>query len=417
MSAAVPALANAPLDAHRLRADFPILARPVHGRPLVYLDSAASAQKPRRAIAAESRVYEREYANVHRGVHHLSQAATGRFEAARERVRRFLNAASASEILWVRGGTEGINLVAQSWGRSALGAGDEILVSTLEHHANIVPWQLLAREKGLAVRAIPIRDDGQIDMAAYRALLRPAVKLVALTAMSNALGIVTPAAEMIRLAHEAGARVMLDGCQAASHAAIDVQALDCDFFVFSGHKLYGPTGIGVLYGKAALLEAMPPWQGGGEMIARVSLEKGTSFKGIPHRFEAGTPAIAQAIALHAALDYVEEVGLERIACHEAMLLDYATRRLAALPGVAIHGSHPDKAAILSFTMAGAHPHDVGTIVDREGVAVRVGHHCAQPTMERFGLAATVRASFALYNTTDDVDRLVAALEKVRELLP
>ncbi len=417
MNAALPALANAPLDAARLRADFPIFARQVHGHPLVYLDSAASAQKPRQAIAAESRVYEWEYANVHRGVHDLSQAATCRFEAARERVRRFLNAASADEIVWVRGGTEGINLVAQSWGRSTLAEGDEILISTLEHHANIVPWQLLAREKGLVVKAIPIGDDGQIDMAAYRALLGPAVKLVAITAMSNALGIVTPAAEMIALAHAAGARVMLDGCQAASHAAIDVQALDCDFFVFSGHKLYGPTGIGVLYGKAALLQAMPPWQGGGEMIARVSLEEGTSFKGIPHRFEAGTPAIAQAIALHTALDYVEEAGIQRIAAHEAMLLAYATERLAALPDIAIHGSHPDKAAILSFTMDRAHPHDIGTIVDREGVAVRVGHHCAQPTMARFGLAATVRASFALYNTWDDVDRLVAALEKVRELLP
>lgn len=413
MTAAV-ARSNTALDPERVRADFPILFRSVRGKPLVYLDSAASAQKPRQVIDAERRLYEEEYANVHRGVHYLSQAATNRFEEARSSVSRFINAASDREIIFVRGGTEGINLVAGSWGRATLNEGDEILISTLEHHANIVPWHLLAAEKGLVIRAIPILDDGQIDMEAYRSLLVSNVKLVAITQMSNALGVIPPAAEMIRLAHAAGARVMLDGCQAVSHGAIDVQALDCDFHVFSGHKVYGPTGIGVLYGKAELLEAMPPWQGGGEMIARVTLERST-YKGIPHRFEAGTPAIAQAIGLKAALDYVTALGLDRIADHEAMLLAYAEERLSAIAGLKIIGRHRAKASIVSFNLDGVHPHDVGTIVDHEGVAVRVGHHCAQPLMDRFDVAATVRASFALYNTTDEVDALVDALGKVREL--
>ncbi len=411
---AVAARRNLPLDAERVRADFPILSRTVRGRPLVYLDSAASAQKPRQVLDAERRFYEGEYANVHRGVHTLSQEATARFEEARSTVRRFVNAAEDREIVFVRGGTEGINLVAGSWGRANLEEGDEILVSTLEHHANIVPWQLLAAEKGLRIRAIPILDDGRIDMDAYRALLGGPVKLVALTQMSNALGIIPPAAEMIRDAHAAGARVMLDGCQAASHGVIDVEALDCDFHVFSGHKVYGPTGIGVLYGKADLLEAMPPWQGGGEMIARVRLERST-FKGIPHRFEAGTPAIAQAVGLKAAIDYVTGLGLDRIADHEAMLLGHAMDRLSSINGLTIVGSHPSRASILSFTLDGVHPHDVGTIVDDEGVAVRVGHHCAQPLMDRFDLAATVRASFALYNTLDEVDALAEALARVREI--
>ena len=397
-----------------VRADFPILSRQVRGRPLVYLDSAASAQKPRHVIDAERRLYEEEYANVHRGVHWLSQAATERFEEAREAVRRFINAAEDREVVFVRGGTEGINLVAQSWGRSNLREGDRILISTLEHHANIVPWHLLAAEKGLEIEAIPIFDDGQIDMEAYRRLLDRPVKLVALTQMSNALGIITPAAEMIRMAHDAGALVMLDSCQAISHGAMDVQGLDCDFMVFSGHKIYGPTGIGVLYGKAELLEGMPPWQGGGEMIARVTMERST-FKGIPHRFEAGTPAIAQTVGLKAALDYVTALGMERIADHEAMLRAYAVDRLSAIEGLNILGTHPAAAAIVSFNLDGIHPHDVGTIVDHEGVAVRVGHHCAQPLMDRFDVAATVRASFALYNTTDEVDALAAALEQTRTL--
>ncbi len=413
MSAAL-ATTGIAFDSSLVRADFPILSRHVRGRPLVYLDSAASAQKPRQVIDAERRLYEEEYANVHRGVHWLSQAATERFEEARTAVRRFINAAGDREVVFVRGGTEGINLVAQSWGRTNLEEGDRILISTLEHHANIVPWHLLAVERGLVIEAIPILDDGQIDMEAYRRQLDGKVKLVALTQMSNALGIITPAAEMIRMAHDAGARVMLDSCQAISHGAVDVQALDCDFMVFSGHKIYGPTGIGVLYGKAELLERMPPWQGGGEMIARVTLERST-FKGIPHRFEAGTPAIAQAVGLKAALDYVTALGLERIADHEAMLHALAVERLSAIEGVNILGTHPARAAIVSFTMDGIHPHDVGTIVDHEGVAVRVGHHCAQPLMDRFDIAATVRASFALYNTTDEVDALVAALERVRTL--
>ena len=401
-------------DPALVRADFPILSRHVRGRPLVYLDSAASAQKPRQVIDAERRLYEEEYANVHRGVHWLSQTATERFEEARDAVRRFVNAAEDREVVFVRGGTEGINLVAQSWGRTNLQEGDRILISTLEHHANIVPWHLLAAERGLVVEAIPICDDGQIDMEAYRRLLDRPVKLVALTQMSNALGIITPAGEMIRLAHDAGARVMLDSCQAISHEGVDVQALDCDFLVFSGHKIYGPTGIGVLYGKAELLEKMPPWQGGGEMINRVTMERST-FKGIPHRFEAGTPAIAQAVGLKAALDYVSALGMERIAYHEAILRQLAVERLSAIEGLSILGTNPAAAAIVSFTMDGIHPHDVGTIVDHEGVAVRVGHHCAQPLMDRYDVAATVRASFALYNTTDEIDVLVGALEQTRTL--
>lgn len=413
MTAAI-ATTGIDFDPSLVRADFPILSRHVRGRPLVYLDSAASAQKPRQVIDAERRLYEEEYANVHRGVHWLSQTATERFEEARDAVRRFINAAADREVVFVRGGTEGINLVAQSWGRTNLKEGDRILISTLEHHANIVPWHLLAAERGLEIEAIPIFDDGQIDMEAYRRLLDRPVKLVALTQMSNALGIITPAAEMIRLAHDAGARVMLDSCQAISHGVMDVQALDCDFMVFSGHKIYGPTGIGVLYGKAELLERMPPWQGGGEMIARVTMERST-FKGIPHRFEAGTPAIAQAVGLKAALDYVSALGLERIADHEAMLRQLAVERLSAIEGLDILGTHPHTAAIVSFTMDGIHPHDVGTIVDHEGVAVRVGHHCAQPLMDRYDVAATVRASFALYNTADEIDALVAALERTRTL--
>jgi cysteine desulfurase / selenocysteine lyase len=414
VAVAAPLATNAALDVTRVREDFPILTREVYNKPLVYLDSAASAQKPRVVIDAESRVYEEEYANVHRGVHYLSQVATDKFEATRKRIQTFLNAGDENEIVFVRGGTEGINLVAQSWGRANLKEGDEILISELEHHANIVPWHLLAAERGLVVKGIPIHDDGQIDIEAYKGLLNERTKMVALTQMSNALGIITPAAEMIALAHDAGAKVMLDGCQAVSHSTVDVQALDCDFYVFSGHKIYGPTGIGALYGKAELLEAMPPWQGGGEMIARVSLEKST-YKGVPHRFEAGTPAIAQTIALKSALDYVTDLGLDRIAEHEAMLLNYATERLNAMGGITIYGTNSAKASIVSFTMDGVHPHDIGTIVDRDGVAVRVGHHCAQPVMQRYDIAATVRASFAVYNTLEEVDALVASLQGVKEM--
>ena len=414
MTMTATAEADVAFDPSLVRADFPILSRDVRGRALVYLDSAASAHKPRQVIDAERRLYEEEYANVHRGVHWLSQTATERFEESRECVRRFINAGEDREVVFVRGGTEGINLVAQSWGRTHLRESDRILISTLEHHANIVPWHLLAAEKGLTVEAIPIFDDGQIDMEAYRRLLDRPVKLVALSQMSNALGIITPAADMIRMAHEVGARVMLDSCQAISHGTVDVQALDCDFMVFSGHKIYGPTGIGVLYGKAGLLETMPPWQGGGEMIARVTMERST-FKGIPHRFEAGTPAIAQAVGLKAALDYVTALGREKIAEHEDALRARAVERLSAIEGLTIFGTHPDAAAIVSFTIDGIHPHDVGTIVDHEGVAVRVGHHCAQPLMDHYDVAATVRASFALYNTAREIDVLAAALEQAKAL--
>ena len=413
-AAVSPALANAPLDIARIRSDFPILSREVYGKPLVFLDSAASAQKPQVVIDAERHCYEEEYANVHRGVYYLSQAATEKFEATRTRVRDFINAASDDEIVFTRGGTEAVNLVAASYARHHLEPGDEILVSELEHHSNIVPWQLVAEEKGLVIVPIPILDDGQIDMAAYRDALGPRSKIVAITQMSNALGIVTPIHEIIRLAHGAGARVLVDGCQAITHSTVDVQDLDCDFYVFSGHKIYGPTGAGALYAKAELLDMMAPYQGGGEMIARVSLEKSTFKKGAA-KFEAGTPAIAQVIALKAALDYVADLGMDRIADHEHLLLEYATDRLSAIDGLTIYGTAPAKASIVSFTMADIHPHDIGTIVDREGVAVRVGHHCAQPVMQRYDIAATVRASFGLYNTTDDVDRLVDALGVVKEM--
>ena len=407
-------LANAPLDIARIRNDFPILSRHVYGKPLVFLDSAASAQKPRAVIDAETRVYEEEYANVHRGVYYLSQAATEKFEASRARVRDFINAPSDNDIVFTRGGTEAVNLVASSYAGHVLEPGDEILISALEHHSNIVPWQLITAEKGFVIRPIPILDDGSIDMDAYRAALGPRSKIVAITQMSNALGTIPPIHEMIRLAHEAGARVLVDGCQAITHNTVDVQALDCDFYVFSGHKIYGPTGVGALYAKAELLDVMPPYQGGGEMIARVTLE-GSTFKSGAAKFEAGTPAIAQVIALKAALDYVDDLGMDRIADHEHMLLEYATGRLSAIDGLTIYGTAPAKASIVSFTLAGIHPHDIGTIVDREGVAVRVGHHCAQPVMQHFDIPATVRASFGLYNTTEDIDRLVESLEKVKEM--
>ncbi|MEM7119690.1 MAG: cysteine desulfurase [Pseudomonadota bacterium] len=407
-------LANAPLDIARIRKDFPILSREVYGKPLVFLDSAASAQKPQVVIDAERHCYEEEYANVHRGVYYLSQMATEKFEATRTRVREFINAASDDEIVFTRGGTEAVNLVASSYARHHLEPGDEILISELEHHSNIVPWQLAAEEKALTIVPIPILDDGQIDMAAYRDALGPRSKIVAITQMSNALGVVTPIHEIIRLAHDAGAKVLVDGCQAITHSHVDVQDLDCDFYVFSGHKIYGPTGAGALYAKAELLDMMAPYQGGGEMIARVSLQKST-FKNGAAKFEAGTPAIAQVIALKAALDYVADLGMDRIADHEHMLLEYATDRLSAVDGLRIYGTAPAKASIVSFTLDGVHPHDIGTIVDREGVAVRVGHHCAQPVMQRFDIAATVRASFGLYNTTDDIDRLAEALGAVKEM--
>jgi cysteine desulfurase/selenocysteine lyase len=408
------AAASVPYDVEAMRRDFPILAQKIYGKPLVYLDNGASAQKPRAVIDCITKVYETEYANVHRGVHYLSQVATDAMEAAREKVRAFINAAKIEEIIFVRNATEAINLVASSWGRTNLKPGDEILLTTMEHHANIVPWQFRVESNGAVIKVAPIADDGSLIMEAFARLLNPRTKMVAVTHVSNALGTVVPVAEVIRLAHAAGAKVLIDGCQAVPHMAVDVRALDADFYVFSGHKLYGPSGIGVLYGKEALLEAMPPYQGGGEMISSVTFEK-TTYAELPFKFEAGTPNIADAIAFGAAIDYVTALGLDRIAAHEHGLLTYATEKLSALNDVRIFGTAPDKAAILSFTIHDIHPHDAGTILDREGVAVRTGHHCAQPVMDRFGQPATIRASFGLYNTKSEVDALVAALKRVREI--
>ncbi len=406
--------AATPLDIARIRADFPILARQVNGRPLVYLDSAASAQCPTAVLQAVDHYRTTLHANVHRGVHSLSQWATEAYEGSRERVRRFLNARSTREIIFVRGTTEAINLVANSFGRGHLGSGDEVLITYLEHHANIVPWQLVCAAAGARLRAAPVLDDGELDLDAFEALLTPRTRMVAVAHVSNALGTILPVQRIVQLAHARGVPVLLDGAQAVAHAPVDVQALDCDFYAFSGHKIYGPTGIGVLYGREALLAAMPPWQGGGDMILSVSIEK-TTFNELPWKFEAGTPDISGAIGLAAALDYVDLLGRERIAAHEHALLELANARLAALPGLRLIGTAPDKAAVVSFTMDGVHPHDIGTILDSEGIAIRTGHHCAMPIMERFGLPATARASFALYNSAADVERLAAGLRKVRDV--
>ena len=401
-------------DVANVRNEFPILSQTAHGRPLVYLDSAASAQKPRCVLDAMQSLYETSYANVHRGVHLLSQQATDAFEAARAKIARFINAESPDEIVFVRGATEAINLVAASYGRTALAPGDEIILSHLEHHANIVPWQLLQEQRGVVLKVIPIDDRGVLRLETLPELLSPRTKLVALTHVSNAIGTVNPLAEIIEVAHANGAVVLVDGCQAVQHMRVDVRALDADFYAFSGHKLYGPTGIGVLYGKKSLLEQMPPYQGGGEMILSVSFEK-TTFKEPPHRFEAGTPAIVEAVGLGAAVDFVSALDIERVAAHEQELLAYASARVAEIPGIRTYGAAPDKAPILAFTLDGVHPHDIGTILDRAGVAVRAGHHCAQPLMQRFNVAATVRASFALYNTRAEVDALIDGLHLVRRL--
>ena len=406
--------APAAYDVARVRADFPILEQRIYDNPLVFLDSAASAQKPRQVIDAVADCYETNYANIHRGVYFLSERATESFEAARETVRRFLNARESREIVFLRGGTEAINLVASSYGRAFLGPGDEVILSHMEHHSNIVPWQMLRAEKGINLRIAPIDDDGNFLLDEFEKLLTPRTRLVAITHASNALGTIVPIKEVVKRAHAHGAPVLVDGCQAVPHTAVDVQDLDCDFYVFSGHKLYGPSGIGALYAKAKHLEAMPPYQGGGEMILSVSFEK-TEYNAIPHKFEAGTPNIAGAIGLGAAIDYVSALGLERIAAHEQAVLEYATRRLSEFNSVRLVGTAADKASILSFTVEGAHPHDVGTVLDRHGIAVRAGHHCAQPVMARFGLAATARASFGLYNGTDDVDALAAAVGKAIEI--
>ncbi|MCE2510477.1 MAG: cysteine desulfurase [Alphaproteobacteria bacterium] len=401
-------------DAWRAREDFPILKTEAHGKPLVYLDSAASAQKPRAVIEAVRHVYEAEYANIHRGVYELSEKTTAAFEGAREKVRAFLNAPEAREILFVRGATEGINLVAQSFGRAFLKEGDEIILSALEHHSNIVPWQLLRDITGIVLRVVPVNNAGELEIDAYAELLNTRTRLVAMTHVSNAIGTVTPIHDIVRLAHERGVPVLVDGCQAVPHQKVDVQDFDCDFYVFSGHKLYGPSGIGVLYGKAKHLEAMPPYQGGGDMIRSVTFEK-TDYNVIPHKFEAGTPHIAGAIGLGAAIDYLEGLGIPEIMAHEQAVLHYATERLSRIRGLRPIGTAREKASILSFVLDRAHPHDVGTVLDGEGVAIRTGHHCAQPLMERFGIPATARASFGLYNTPEDVDALAAGLEKVLEI--
>jgi len=403
-----------PLDATKLRADFPILRTSARGKPLVFLDSAASSQKPRQVIEAMSRFQETSYANIHRGVYELSERATAAFEAARERVRAFLGAAEAREIVFVRGTTEAINLVAQSFGRGQVGRRDEVLVSHMEHHSNIVPWQMLCEERGARLRVAPIDDHGQLLLPEFERLISPRTRLIAVSHVSNALGTVNPVREIVRIAHARGIPVLVDGAQAVPHQSVDVTDLDCDFYCFSGHKLFGPSGIGVLYGKASRLEAMPPYQGGGEMILSVSFD-GTTYNEIPHKFEAGTPDIVGAVGLGAAIDYVTEIGLDRIAAYESELLAYATEALAKVDGLRIVGTAKHKAAVISFVLAGVHPHDVGTILDQEGIAVRTGHHCAQPLMERFGVPATVRASFAFYNTREDVDALVRGLRKACEV--
>ncbi|MFY9287223.1 MAG: cysteine desulfurase [Alphaproteobacteria bacterium] len=401
-------------NAEQYRKDFPALDQKVHDHDLIYLDSAASAQKPRMVMEAMTRFMERDYANIHRGVHELSVRATEKYEAVRGTVRRFINAEYDDEIVFTRGATEAINLVAQSWGRTYLKAGDEILITTLEHHANIVPWQMLREHMGVVLKIVPITSEGDVRIEDVQKALSPKTKLVAVAHVSNALGTVLPVKDIIALAHKQGAKVLIDGCQAVCHMSIDVRDLDADFYVFSGHKLYGPTGIGILYGKRDLLKTMPPHHGGGDMIASVSFAE-TTYKDPPHRFEAGTPPITEVIGLGAAIEYVSSIGLMRIARHENELLTYATEKLRSINSLKIIGTTPNKAGIISFVMQGAHPHDIGTILDRQGVAVRAGHHCAQPLMEHLGIVATARASFGLYNTKADVDALVKALKKVQEI--
>ena len=404
-----------PFDVATVRSGFPALAQLVHGRQLVYLDNAATTQKPRQVIDAIRSYYELDNANVHRGVHELSERATAAYEGAREKVRAFVNAASTHEIIFTRNATEGINLVARAWGDANVKAGDEILITGMEHHSNIVPWQLLCERTGAALKVIPIDDRGDLEAGAFDKLLSPKTKMLAVVHLSNALGTINPVAEMTAKAKAAGAAVLIDGSQAAYHMAVDVRALGADFYVFTGHKVYGPTGIGVLWGREAVLDAMPPFLGGGDMIRTVTFE-GSTWNDLPYKFEAGTPDIAGAIGLGAAIDFVTGIGFDAIGVHEATLLDAATRALEALPGVRIVGTAKRKASVISFVMDNIHPHDIGTVVDREGVAIRTGHHCAQPVMDRFCIPATARASFAMYNTTEDIDALVAALGRARELL-
>ncbi len=407
-----PAVPPTALDVEAVRADFPILGTPVHGRRLVYLDSAASSQKPRQVIDAERTFYETSYANIHRGVYELSARATEAYDESRVRVGRYLGARHPHEIIFTRGTTDGINLVAQSFVRPRLRPGDEILITALEHHSNIVPWQLAAAATGAVLRVAPVSERGELELDAFEALIGPKTRFVAVAHVSNALGTVNPVAAMIEMAHAGGVPVLLDGAQAAPHLPVDLAGLGADFFACSAHKMYGPTGIGVLYGREELLDAMPPVQGGGDMIATVTFEKST-WAPLPAKFEAGTPHIAGAVGLGAAVDYIEGLGRDAVAAHEHELLTYATARLADLPGVTVVGQASEKASVLSFTMSGIHPHDIGTVLDSVGVCVRAGHHCAQPLMQRLGLVATARASFAAYNTRSDVDALADGLERVR----
>ncbi|MFO7774980.1 MAG: cysteine desulfurase [Candidatus Hydrogenedentota bacterium] len=405
---------DALLDVGRIRQDFPILHTQRKGKPLVYLDNAATTQKPQCVIDAVNRYYETQNSNVHRGIHYLSERATEMFEGAREKVRRFINANSVSEIIYTRGTTESINLVANSYGRSNVGPGDEVLITHMEHHSNIVPWQVLCEEKGATLQVVPISDEGELDMAAFDELLSDRTKIVGVTHVSNALGTVNPVRDIIRKAHAAGVPVLVDGAQAAPHTGIDVQDLECDFYAFSGHKMFGPTGIGILYGKEHLLEAMPPYQCGGDMILSVSFEK-TIYNKLPYKFEAGTPNIAGAAGLGAAVDYLQTVGMDRIHAYEQELLAYGMDALYGIEGLRFVGTARNKAGVISFHLDDVHPHDIGQLLDEDGVAIRAGHHCAQPTMKRFGLAATSRASLAFYNVKEEFDALADALRKAREV--
>jgi cysteine desulfurase / selenocysteine lyase len=405
---------RAVFDVRRVREDFPILKQKVHGKPLVYFDNAATSQKPLAVIQAEERFYRSDNSNIHRGVHELSQRATKAYEDVRVKVQEFINAREAREIIFVRGTTEAINLVAGSWGRKTLQTGDEVVISAMEHHSNIVPWQLLREEKGIVLRVAPINERGELLWEEFEQLLGPRTRLVSVTHVSNVLGTINPVKEIVRAAHRRNIPVLIDGAQAAPHIKIDVQEIDCDLYAFSGHKLFGPTGVGALYGKAKTLESMPPYQGGGDMISSVTFAK-TLFNVIPYKFEAGTPNIAAGIGLGAAIDYVNQLGLDRVATYEHELLEYATGKLSALPGVRLIGTAREKASVISFVVEGVHAHDVGTVLDQEGIAIRTGHHCAQPLMERFGIPATARASFAFYNTKEEVDALAEAINRVKEI--
>ena len=406
--------ATSAFDVARIREDFPVLKQMVNGKPLVYLDNAATSQKPQSVIDTLVRYYTTENANVHRGVHTLSQLATDDYEQARTQARKFISAKEDGEIIFVRGTTEAINLVAQTFGRQKISQGDEIIISTMEHHSNIVPWQILCQEKGANLRVIPINDAGELLLDEYEKLINPRTKLVSIVHQSNALGTINPVEEIVQIAHQQGVPVLLDGAQAIAHVSVDVQQLGCDFYAFSGHKLYGPTGIGVLYGKAELLEEMPPYQAGGEMIRSVTFEK-TLYNVLPNKFEAGTPNIAGAIGLGAAISYVNGIGMDRIFAYESELLQYGTERLSAIGGLTLMGTAAKKGSVLSFIMDGVHPHDIGTILDAEGIAIRTGHHCAQPLMDRFGVAATARASLAFYNTKEEIDVLVKGIDRVIEV--